>query len=539
MARTKTFDYVIVGAGSAGCTLANRLTEDPDSRVLILEAGGWDRDPWIHIPLGWGRLIKNRLHDWMYFAEPNDVMNGRSIECARGKVVGGSSSINAMAYVRGHRLDFDRWAESGAAGWSYADVLPYFRKQESWEGGANDYRGGNGPLATQVCKFEDSLISAYGEAGKNAGYAWTEDYNGENQEGFGRLQMTIKNGRRSSGATAYLRPAAKRSNLQIVVKALARRIIFEGSRAVGIEYEEGGNVVIARADREVIISGGVVNSPQLLMLSGIGDPEELRRHGVSIQARLPGVGKNLQDQIAAMLVYERKIPGPFYHHMRFDRISVDLAKAYLFGKGFASDVPGGVTAFLKTHSDQKVPDIQLLMTAGSIDAWPYLQPFVRPFQDTFVSRVVLLHPESRGYIALASNDPRIHPKIHQSFLSTDKEWETLRAGFRMVREIGVQPVMAEFIKKELSPGVDHTTDSQIDEHIKNTAITVHHPLGTCKMGSAEDDSAVVDPELRVIGVEGLRVVDASVMPDAVSGTINAAVVMIAERAANLITNRTN
>ena len=250
MARTKTFDYVIVGAGSAGCTLANRLTEDPDSRVLILEAGGWDRDPWIHIPLGWGRLIKNRLHDWMYFAEPNDVMNGRSIECARGKVVGGSSSINAMAYVRGHRLDFDRWAESGAAGWSYADVLPYFRKQESWEGGANDYRGGNGPLATQVCKFEDSLISAYGEAGKNAGYAWTDDYNGENQEGFGRLQMTIKNGRRSSGATAYLRPAAKRKNLQIGKLDIQRHLVAGeaplGAQALG-ELDAAEQVVRPQA----------------------------------------------------------------------------------------------------------------------------------------------------------------------------------------------------------------------------------------------------------------------------------------------------
>jgi choline dehydrogenase/4-pyridoxate dehydrogenase len=534
MATDKAYDYVIVGAGSAGCTLANRLSEDPDVSVLVIEAGGWDYDPWIHIPLGWGKILQGRLHDWMYFCEPEENVGGRKVECARGKVVGGSSSTNAMAYVRGNRGDYDRWAASGLARWSYAEVLPYFRKQESWEGGASEYRGGGGPLSVQTCRYRDRLVDAFGEAGVAAGFGWTDDYNGAKQDGFGRLQMTIRNGRRCSGATGYLRPALRRRNLRLEIKALATRVIFEGTRAVAVEYVKDGKTANARADREVILAGGVINSPQLLMLSGIGDASALQKAGLAVKADLPGVGRNLQDHVSVILMYQRKEPGPFHRMMRADRITRELAKAYFFGTGFAADVPGGITAFLRSGTDGALPDLQFLFTAAPLGAWPYLAPFKAPFSDGFACRIVMLHPESRGSVTLRSGDPRDAPRIHQNFLSTDADWRTLRAGVRMARTVVDQPMMRPFVGREIAPGANKGADEDIDAHIRATSITVHHPLGTCRMGPESDGLAVVDPELRVKGVEGLRVVDASVMPDMVSGNINAAVVMIAEKAAEII-----
>jgi choline dehydrogenase/4-pyridoxate dehydrogenase len=530
-------DYVIVGAGSAGCTLAHRLTEDGDARVLLIEAGGWDRDPWLSIPLAWGRILERRMHDWMYFAEPEATLDGRGIECARGKVIGGSSSVNAMAYVRGHRGDYDRWGDAGLPQWSYAHVLPYFRRQEAWEEGPGPYRGGGGPLTTRWSRYPDPICDAFLAAGLAAGYPVTDDYNGAQQEGLGRWQATIRDGRRCSAAVAYLRPALQRAALTVETDALVTRIVLDQRRAVGVEYLKGGERVTAHAEREVILAAGVINTPQLLMLSGIGDPDDLRTHGIPVAAPLKGVGRNLQDHISAGILWRRTGPGPLHAKMRLDRIAADLAKTYFFGSGISAHLPGGAMAFLRSALAGALPDLQFLFVAAPLTARPYLPPFTQAYADSFACRAVVLRPESRGRLDLVSADPRRPMRISQNFLATDKDWATLRAGLRLARDIGQQAALRAFIEAEIAPGTDKTSDRDIDAHIRATGISVHHPLGTCKMGSEGDAAAVVDGELRVFGIERLRVVDASVMPDMVGGNINAPVIMIAEKAADLIRGR--
>jgi 4-pyridoxate dehydrogenase len=534
MTTPSQFDYIIIGAGSAGCALAARLTEPGDANVLVIEAGGWDKSPWIHIPLGWGRLHGSPRFDWGLSGEPEQNLGERRIECARGKVIGGCSSVNAMAYVRGHAGDYDRWASYGLPGWGYANVLRHFRQQETWEGGASEFRGGVGPLATCTSHYPDPVVEAWLQAGRDAGYPSTADYNGRHQEGFGLLQLTVGEGRRSSAASAYLRPALTRRNLTVWTGATVQSLMFRGDHVTGVRVAVDGVSREVGAQREVLLSAGAIHSPQLLMLSGIGDAGTLARHGIAMKADVPGVGRNLQDHLWASVEFERGAPGIFEREMRLDRAAIGLLQAMLFKKGFWTDLPSGWTAFLKTSPELALPDIQLLFRALPANAGPWLRPFSEPVTDGFACRSVLLRPKSTGRVELASADPAAAPKIFFNFLQHDDDRRTLRAGIRLIRDLASQPSLKSFIKRELAPGAQRDTDADLDAHIRRTSATSHHPAGTCRMGPPGDPLAVVDHELRVRGVSGLRVVDASVMPDIVGGNINAAVLMIAEKVASMI-----
>jgi choline dehydrogenase-like flavoprotein len=530
------YDYVIVGGGSAGCVLANRLSEDGAASVLLIEAGGRDLHPFIHIPLGMGKMHERDMFNWGYRTEPEPNMNGREIEAMRGKVLGGSSSINVMAYTRGNRGDYDRWAQKGALGWSYADVLPYFKRCETWEGGANPWRGGAGPVGTEFAKTTDPVYDAWLDAAKAAGFPVTDDYNGRQQEGFGRGQYTIRGGYRSSAATAYLRPAKSRPNLDVVTGALATRVLMQGTRATGVEYIKGiRETVRVNADREVILSGGAFNTPPLLMLSGIGPADHLRATGIKPVVDLP-VGKNLQDHLAVIIFFERLNESVFRHDMRFDRMAVSMLRAYFFGTGPGTVVPGGLHAFVKTRPELAVPDIEFMFRGAPADTHLWF-PGIRPaYVDGYGIRPTLLHPDSRGEILLRSSDPREAPRIAYNFFSAPNDLPRLREGFKRAREVAYQAPMDAYRGRETSPGDAVKTDAEIDAFIRKTAITAHHPCGTCAMGTTPD--TVTDPELRVRGVEHLRVVDASVMPDLVSAHINACVLMIAEKASDMIRKRT-
>lgn len=525
------FDYIIAGAGSAGCVLANRLTEDPRARVLLLEAGGADSHPYLHIPLGLGRMHAARMFDWGYDGEPEPALNGRRIEAMRGKVLGGSSSINVMAFTRGDPGDYDRWARNGAPGWAYRDVLPYFRRTETWEDGESEYRGGSGPVGVEWARTRDPLFTAWLDAARAAGYPVIHDYNGESHEGFARSQYSIRNGRRSSASAAYLRPVLKRRNLTLLTGALVLRVLMNGTRAAGIEFACRGQIVQVFAGSEVILSAGAFNSPQILMLSGIGPAEHLKQHGIAPLINLP-VGQNLHDHVATLIMYDRPNPGPFRGAMRADRMALAMLRAWLTGTGPATVVPGGLHAFIKTRPDLAVPDIEFMFRGAPPHARLWF-PLVRPaYRDGFGIRPTLLHGKSRGEVRLRSGDPRAHPQIVFNLLTAPGDLELLRDGVRRAREVAQQGPLDGLRGAETSPGTKVQSDAEIDAWIRRTCITAHHPGGTCPMGLGE--GSVVDQELRVLGAETLRVVDASVMPDQISAHINSTVMMIAEKAADLI-----
>ncbi|WP_428527078.1 GMC family oxidoreductase [Roseibium sp.] len=524
-------DFVIVGAGSAGCVIANRLSANPDTKVILLEAGGADRNPWIHIPVGYFKTMHNPSVDWCYKTEPDPGLNGRQLDWPRGKVLGGSSSLNGLLYVRGQPQDYDRWRQMGNTGWGWDDVLPLFKRSEDQERGADAYHGQGGPLSVSDMRLRRPICDAWVEAAQAAGYPLNPDYNGAEQEGVGYFQLTTRNGRRCSSAVAFLKPVRSRSNLQIVTRAATTRILFEGRRATGVVYRDTeGREHTVKARAEVILSAGAIGSPQLLMESGIGEAQHVKEQGIDIVADLPGVGKNLQDHLQARLVFKCNEP-TLNDEVRSLLNQARIALKYaLFRAGPMTMAASLATGFLRTGDHVDTPDIQFHVQPWSADS---PGEGVHPFS-AFTMSVCQLRPESRGEIRLASPDASVYPKIHPNYLSTETDRRTIVAGINIARRIAQHAPLKHKISEEFRP--DASLD--IDDYeatldwARNNSTTIYHPTGTCKMGKGE--GSVVDERLRVHGIEGLRVADCSIMPEIVSGNTNAPAIMIGEKVSDLI-----
>jgi choline dehydrogenase len=524
-----TFDFIIVGAGSAGCVLAHRLTASGRHRVLLLEAGPGNLHPWLHIPLGFGRLFNDRRFNWCYATEPQPECHNREVIAPRGKVLGGSSSINGLIYIRGQAEDFNHWRQLGNAGWSFDDVLPYFRKAEDNARGADEFHGAGGPLAVSDLRDRHPLVQAYVEAALQCGYPRNDDFNGAVQEGAGYYQTTMRNGVRASTAAGYLKQARRRANLEVVAKALATRILFDGRRATGVEYVVGNDKRSARANAEVIVASGAFNSPQLLQLSGLGPASLLQSHGIAVIADAPGVGDDLNDHISGRIMLRCKEPitlndavrgwsGKLWHGLHY----------VLTRRGYLAVPAVSAGCFLRAHPASATPDSQCSISlfsaqiiGGDLDPFPGV-----------TGNCVLLRPESRGFVRIKSADPREAPAIHPNYLATERDRETITAGVKAMRGIFRAPAMARHIAEEIEPGEQCVGDDELLDFIRRRGSTTYHPVGTCRMG--QDRNAVVDERLRVRGFAGLRVVDASIMPAVVSGNTNAATIMIGEKGADMI-----
>jgi len=526
------YDYIIVGAGSAGCVLANRLGEDEGARILLLEAGPADHSIFIHMPSAFAYPLANDKYNWFYDTEPEPFMNNRRMHCPRGRVLGGSSSINGMVYIRGHAFDYDAWARMpGLEHWSYAHCLPYFKKSETRLKGGDTYRGSDGPLYVSTGACRNPLYRAFIEAGQQAGYPYTEDMNGYQQEGLGPMDMTVYKGRRWSTAQAYLRPAARRGNLRVVTHARVTRVLFEGARAIGVEYAHGSQLHQVHAGREVILSGGAINSPQLLMLSGIGKADDLRTLGIQPRVDLPGVGQNLQDHLEVYVQYASKQPITLYSAMN-PLVKLKIGVQWLFaGKGLGATNHFESGGFIRSAAGVAHPDLQyhFLPMAVSYDG------SAPATQHGFQAHVGPMRGTSRGHITLRSADPKAHPRILFNYMQTEQDRKEMRAGVRLTREIFSQPAFEPFRNGEISPGAKVQTDAEIDAFIREKAESAFHPSCSCRMGT--DTMAVVDGAGRVHGTPNLRVVDASIMPNVVSGNLNAPTIMIAEKMADLIRGR--
>jgi len=523
------FDYIVVGAGSAGCVLANRLTASGRHRVLLLEAGGHDRHFWIHVPLGFAKLFNNATVNWRYKSEPEPELNNRQIIQPRGKVIGGSSSINGLLYIRGQHEDYDHWRQLGNAGWSFQDVLPYFKRAEDQERGADDLHGVGGPLSvSDVCE-PHQLCEAFLDAAEQCGIPRTDDFNGPKQEGAGYFQLTAKKGRRWSTAAGYLRQARQRHNLKIELNALATKILFSGRRAIGIQYRQGETLRTAYADGEVILSGGAFNSPQLMQLSGIGPSDLLRSHGIEVITDVPGVGSDLQDHLQVRMQFRCGQPITANDVINDWRYRYGAGIRYMLTrKGLLSVGAGYAGAFFKTRPDLATPDVQIhFLIFSSETAGANVHPF-----SGFMASVCQLRPDSRGFVRIKSADPATPPAIQPRYLTARNDIETIVAGLKQLREVMNRPVMRKLIAEERQPGDKIVTDADLLEYARNTGTTVYHPTSTCRMGP--DPAAVVDERLRVRGFERLRVIDASIMPSLVSGNTNAAAVMIGEKGSDMV-----
>jgi choline dehydrogenase len=525
-----TYDYVIVGAGSAGCVLANRLSENPRVSVCLIEAGNRDHNPWIHLPVGYVKTMTMASVNWLFDTEPDSKTGNRAIPVPRGRVLGGSSSINGLIYVRGQARDYDDWAQMGNRGWSYEDVLPYFRKAEHREGdGDPEFRGQGGPLNVADVRETDSLLDSLIDTADTLGFPRNPDYNGASQEGFGYFQTTMKNGQRLSTARAYLYPVEKRPNLTVKLAAHTTRVLFDGQRAIGITISQNGQTRDIKASREVILSAGAVQSPQILELSGVGQADRLAELGIDVVHNLPGIGENLHDHYMSRMSFKVRGKRTLNERIQGLNLAAEVWK-YFYRRTGALSVPAGVAyGFVRTRPELETPDVQYHIAHAS-----FRNPKER-IPDDFPGLTIgpcQLRPESRGSIHIRSADPFAAPRIQPNFLHAEMDQRTLVAGMRVARELTRSQPLAEFIEEEVTPGADLNSDDELLHYAATTGATVYHPVSTCRMG--QDANAVVDDQLRVHGLAGLRVVDASIMPRVISGNTNAPTIMIAEKAADMI-----